>query len=98
MSLKIAENDLVELTWWDEFDSKEYTEISVHTECDDGSGDVWLDVGGLTLSLQAWGALINRLNPILEGGLQKFINEYKVIGGDVEVISNNKIRIVKHKD
>ena len=96
MSLKIAENDLVELTWWDQYNSKEITEISVHTECDDGSGDVWLSVGELSLSIWAWQVLLNQLDSILKkDGLQKFINEYKKVDGEVVVLSNNSVQWTK---
>lgn len=98
MSLKIAENDLVELTWWDEFSSREHTEVSVYVEFGDGSGDLFIDVGGLRLSLQAWERLIFLLGKMMEEkGLQSFINNHKIVKDDVVVIdlcsSTKKIEI-----
>jgi len=96
MSIKLAENDFVELTWWDEYDSKESTEISVHAKYEDGSGDIWLSIGDLKLSLLAWEVLsweIERL--ITVEGLQDFINRYKKVDGEVKVLSNNSVQWTK---
>lgn len=93
MTIKLAENDIVELTWWDEYDSKESTEISVYSEHADGSGDIWLSIGDLTLSLLAWEVLswqIEKLTTI--EGLQDFINRHKVVDGEVKVLSNNSVQ------
>lgn len=96
MPIKIAENDIVELTWWDGYDSKEHTEIALFAECQDGSGDVWLEIGGLSLSLQAWENLVLHIeNLTTVEGLQHFINQHKVVDGEISVLSTNSVRWTK---
>ena len=90
--MKIAGDSIVELTWWDQYDSRESVEISVDTEYDNGSGDIWLSVEGLTLSLHAWEVLMMKIEDLVEiDGLQKFIDQNKKVVGEIKVISMNKI-------
>jgi len=96
MSIKLAENDFVELTCWDEYDSKESTEISVHAKCGDGSGDIWLSIGDLSLSLLAWEVLSWEIEKLITvEGLQDFINQHKKVDGEVKVLSNNSVQWTK---
>ena len=96
MSIKLAEDNLVELTWWDEYDCKEHTEISLHAEYSDGSGDIWLSIGDATFSLQAWASLVWYIEKLTNvEGLQDFVNKYKVVDGEIKVLSNNCVQWTK---
>jgi len=66
--IKLAEDSYVVLTMWDEYDEDEVTEISLWSEYRDGSGDLFLRIGGddgIQYSVLAWKNLVDKINDIV---------------------------------
>jgi len=81
MSKILALNDVVELTWWDEYDSKKFVDVEL-SEFSNGIRDErHIRVGELTLSVDAWRSLINYLElSVLDlDDQERFIEKYRTI-------------------
>ena len=79
MSKILALNDIVELTWWDEYGSKEFVDVELSEFSNGVREERHIRVGELTLSVDAWKSLINYLElSVLDlDNQERFIEKYR---------------------